>query len=90
MSGVPALPGLVGFAVLLLWFENVKVAALSRSVHLVAVFGRLGQLAAAAALLVPLTLLWGLAGAGAAIALHWATLAVLPTLGVRGRLVTTG
>ena len=78
-SGEALLAGLVLYAGAMLWFETVKVWAMSRDLHRTMVLPRVVQLASLLATTFPLIRAGGLGGAGLAAGLSASFLAVIAT-----------
>lgn len=78
-SGEVLFMGLVLYAGAMLWFENLKVMAMSRNMHRILVLPRLAQLATTLATTVLLIKVAGLRGAGLAAGLSACLLALVST-----------
>lgn len=78
-TGQTLLVGLVLYAGAIVWFENMKVLAMSRNVHGLLVVPRLAQLGVALTITFPLVRLAGLGGAGIAAGLSALSLALFAT-----------
>lgn len=78
-TGDKLFPGLVLYAFGLMWFENIKVLALSQNRHQAMQLGRIAQLGISVILIFPLARLLGLSGAGISAGLGAVALAVLST-----------
>lgn len=77
--GHTLLGGLVLYAGAMVWFENMKVLAMSRNIHRLLVVPRLAQVGVAVSITLPLVRFGGLAGAGFAAGLSALVLAAFAT-----------
>lgn len=78
-SGGALLMGLILYGGAIVWFENVKVLAMSWNVHRILIMPRIVQLAAILVTTLPLIKVWGLGGAGLAAGLAALFLALIST-----------
>jgi len=78
-SGEVLLIGLVLYAAAILWFENLKVIAMSQNVHRILVLPRIAQLVMTVVAFLVLVKVAGLRGAGMAAGLSACLLALVST-----------
>ena len=84
VRGAPLLPGLVLYAWAIVWFENIKVLAMSEGTYYSMALARIAQIVLFLIMLFPLVHAWGLIGIGLATGLAATGLSIFATfLGVR-------
>lgn len=76
----PIMPGLVLYAGMVLWYENVKVLAMSRHLHHWMIFARLTQLGVFLLMVYPLVNTLGILGAGMATGVGGGALAAMASI----------
>jgi PST family polysaccharide transporter len=79
VRGAPLLPGLVIYGWAILWFENMKVMAMSEDTHYSIIWARITQIVLFLIMIFPLTHAWGLLGIGLATGLAAAGLSIVAT-----------
>jgi len=77
IRGFTLLPGFMFYLWAILWFENIKVMAMSKDLHHLVMWGRIFQITALIVLLIPTIKLWGFAGAGTVVGMSAGVLAGL-------------
>jgi O-antigen/teichoic acid export membrane protein len=78
-GGSALLGGLTLYAVSVVWFEHMKVLAMSRGSHHPMTIARMSQLAVSVVLIYPFVQLFGLAGAGLSAGIAATVMAILST-----------